>query len=56
MGMEWEKSTIIHQIIMDQELSRHSRILTGDIVCLSEDTKSSKRDIFEITDGCGDDT
>ena len=55
MRMKWHKSSAIFDLIVHEKLSGHTSILTGDIVGFTEYSESSERDIFEITDGSGDD-
>lgn len=55
MRMERHEASTILDIIVLQELPSHTSILAGDIVCFFEDTECPESDIFEITDGGGDD-
>ncbi len=55
MRMERHKTSIVHEIIMDEKLPCHTGILTGYIIRLAKDAQSPKSDIFEITNWGWDD-
>ncbi len=56
MRMEWEESPSIFDIVVSEKLPRDTSILTSDIISFFQDAEATECDIFEISDGSGDDT
>ena len=55
MRMKWEESSPIFDSIVSEELPCDTSVFTGDIISLFQDAQCTECDIFEITDGGGDD-
>lgn len=51
MRVKRQKSSIVWNVVVNEELPRHTGILTGNIISFSENPESSESDILEISDG-----